>query len=429
MATIFENFGLEVFLEADDEELETFFTYLASEGKPLMGYNGNPYLFKRAGSAEFWFKTAINHEEETISIEKIHLHCGNTCVWNVECTDIDITPKDNPDFSKVIFFNNAGTSSGFLPIEVITADVMPSFLAGDKMKMQVVALPLEVNYHKNEEEYMESLDLEDKQKWPIGDGALLPIHFLNNHSIQNYEANEEYETDKYIHFRATVKKLYKGVFELDENKHNTFIRCLVDTAFGELEFAHSVDQVAEDQRENIKIGSVISGVCIISGDAAIYEYDKGIIRDFEHNLKLLRNIFATGNPERLITVLADDAIYDSDNYEEKIIGKHKIIEFIKHVDENRESRYITKYATITEIDEDASSMEYSVGTKCFVLAEKDCDYESIVFITVNEEGLISKIKISNDGRYFFEVDEPNKKVSLWDSDFENYEEDSFNLYH
>lgn len=51
-------------------------------------------------------------------------------------------------------------------------------------------------------------------------------------------------------------------------------------------------------------------------------------------------------------------------------------------------------------------MEYPVGTRCIVLADGDADdYESIAFMTMDDNGMITKIKISTDGRYHFKIDE------------------------
>ena len=66
-----------------------------------------------------------------------------------------------------------------------------------------------------------------------------------------------------------------------------FIRCCADTQYGPIEFDHTIDQVDEDQRKNIKVGSVVSGICILSGDVAINEYENGAVKDLKHDLMLL----------------------------------------------------------------------------------------------------------------------------------------------
>ena len=239
-------------------------------------------------------------------------------------------------------------------------------------------------------------------------GSMAAISFLYNHAPGRYEQGKDYETDRYVQFTAVVKKLYHGTFEMNGEKHNAFIRCFVDTEYGELEFDHTLEQVPEELRDNIRVGAVISGTCVLSGDVAIKEYDKGIVKDFEHNLKLLRYTMGKGDPERLASVLADNVVYETDTSGKKYVGAREIINRFIYIHNNRDSEYTTYYATVTATD--ADDMEYPAGTRCIVLAngEAEDNYESIAFINVDEDGLISRIKISTDSRYHFRIDRPEK---------------------
>ena len=294
---------------------------------------------------------------------------------------------------------------GLVPIELITADVLSSLMKDDKVAVQVLALPLDIKYYATEEEYAEAQpDGKDGHKWLIGNGSLVALSFLYNHSLERYEQGKDYETDRYVQFTATVKKIYNGIFEIDGNQHNAYIRCYADTEYGELEFDHTLEQVPEEMRENIKVGSIISGTCILSGDVAIREYENGIVKDFDHNLRLLRYSLGKGDPERLAKVLAPNVVFETDTSGKSYHGARSIIDRFTYIHNNRDSEYSTYFATITEVDE--PGMEYPVGTRCIVLAEGDADdYESIAFITVDDNGMITKIKISTDGRYHFKIDE------------------------
>lgn len=59
----------------------------------------------------------------------------------------------------------------------------------------------------------------------------------------------------------------------------------------------------------MRVGAVVSGICIISGDVALYEYENGIVKDLEHNLRALRYSFVHGEAERLYSILAENAVY------------------------------------------------------------------------------------------------------------------------
>lgn len=406
MANMLENYGLGFFAE-DDNSLMGFVGYITSEGKGLTGYYGTPYLFKPMGSVEFWVKTE-KKPGGNLEIAGFDSHCGNTCVWEMIHSGIDITPKDASKLERVIMFNRSNTHDGLLPIEVITADVLPSYMKDDKIAMQVVALPLDINYYANEDEYAEAQPSDENgKKWLMATGSMAALAFLYNHAPGRYEQGKDYETDRYIQFTATVKKLYHGTFEMNGEKHNAFIRCFADTEYGELEFDHTLEQVPEELRDNIRVGAVISGTCILSGDVAIKEYDQGIVKDFDHNLRLMRYTLVKGDPERLESVLATDAVYETDTSGKKYSGARAIIDRIAYVHNNRDSEYSAYLATITETDDE--NMEYSVGTRCIVLAPGEAeDYESIAFITVDLNGMISKIKISTDSRYHFKVDQSVK---------------------
>lgn len=414
MANMLENFGLD-FLTEDDDTLRGLVGYITQEGKALTGYYGTPYLYKPMGNVEFWVKTEKN-SSGNLQVSGFDSHCGNPCMWELIHSGIDITPKDAPKLERIAMFNRADTHGGLLPIEVITADVLPSLMKGDKVAMQVTALPLDISYYADEEAYADAQPSDENgKKWLMATGSMAPISFLYNHAPDRYEQGKDYKTDCYVQFTAVVKKLYHGTFEVNGEEDNTFIRCFADTQYGELEFDHTPEQVPEELRDNIRVGAVISGTCIISGNVAIQDYKNGIVKDFEHNLRLLRYTIGKGDPERLAAVLAPHAVYETDTTGKKYVGAEKIIDRFIYIHNNRGSEYTTYYATITATD--AEDMEYPVGTRCIVLANDDAgdNYESIAFITVDSDGMISKIKISTDSRYHFSIDQPeNVKTPLDD---------------
>lgn len=407
MANMLENFGLDFFSE-DDNSLMGFVGYIIQEGKALTGYYGTPYLFKPMGSVEFWVKTEKN-PAGNLQVTGFDSHCGNRCIWELIHSGIDITPKDASKLERVAMFNRADTHGGLLPIEVITADILPGLMKDDKVTMQVVALPLEINYYASEDSYAEAQPADENgRKWLMAIGSMAAVPFLYNHAPGRYEKGKDYKTDRYVQFAAVVKELYHGTFEMNGEKHNTFIRCFVDTEYGQLEFDHTLEQVPEELRDNIRVGAVISGTCILSGDVAIKEYEDGIVKDFEHDLKLMRYTMGKGDPERLSSVLSDNVVYETDTSGKKYVGAREIIDRFTYIHNNRDREYTTYYATITATDED--DMEYPVGTRCIVLAngEAEDDYESIAFINVDDDGLISRIKVSTDSRYHFRIDRPKK---------------------
>ena len=403
MAQFLENYGLDFIMDNE----ETFFYFiglLAQEGKAKTTYSGSPYLYKSLGHVEFTVNTELNHKEKKLSFKGFSTHCGNTCLWEMKYTGIDITPKDVQPHEKYAMFEPCSGERGFLPVDIINSDVLPGMLKGDKIKMQVVALPLVIRYYPDAEAYEnDQPEYKDGKKYLVANGSMLSLAFLNNHSSANYDPEKEYTDDLHVYFRATVKRLSIGNVEFGDNKNEAFIRCFADTNYGEIEFDHTFEQVPEEFHNNIKVGAVISGVCVISADVAILEYEDGFVKDFDNNLRLLRYTIEDGESERLEYVLAPDAVYETDSYNTEYVGRQKIIERFKYVKENRKNKYFTHNATITSVDDE--NAEYPVGTRCVVLAsEEENNYESILFITVDENGMITKIKISTDERYHFRIE-------------------------
>lgn len=404
MANNLECYGLD-FIAEDDDTLSGFVGYTVSNGKATVGYHSTPYLYMPMGDTEFWASTA-KKPDGNLYVDRFHTHCRGNFVWDMVCSDIDISPKDWLTTDRLLMLNRAVDNGGLLPVDIINADILPSFLKGDRIKIQVVAQCLDINYYASQEEYDESMHADENgKKWGIANGTLAPISFMVNHTPDNYIEGKEYEDDSFVHFTATVKALFHGTFEFGENKDNTFIRCVADTQFGELEFHHSIDQVPNDMRKNIRIGSIISGVCMISGDAAIYDYENGIVKDFDHNLRLLRYTLEKGQSERLRSVLAESCAYETDNCDRSYLGADDIIARLQYVADNHEGKYIAHLAEISSID--TENMEYPIGTKCIVLADNEEDnYESIVFLTMDSDANITKIKVSTDGRYHFHIQNP-----------------------
>lgn len=407
MANMLENFGLDFFAE-EEESLMGLVGYATKEGKAITGYGDTPYLFKSMGDAELWVKTG-KKVDGNLYVSGFDTHCANACVWNLVHFGIDLTPKNASNMERIAIFQSEKARGGMIPVEIINADVLPSWMKGDKIEAQMVALPIEINYYADEDEYAENQPSDkDGKKWLMATGSMAALSFLCNHSPDVYEQGKNYESDRYVQFAAVVKSLYHGKVEINGEEHNLFIRCLADTDYGELEFCHTLDQVPEELRDNIKVGAIISGSCILSGDVAINAYDKGILRNFEHNLKLFRYTLESGDPERLRSVLANDVAYETDTSGKTYLGADEIVKRFNYIHDNRDSEYTTYYATIIETDDD--DMEYPIGTRCIILAngEGEENYESIGFINVNDDGMISRIKISTDSRYHFSIDQPER---------------------
>lgn len=402
MPEMFENFGLD-FIKEDRNSWSGFLGYLAEKGRRVEGYSGCPSVFCTMGDIDFYIHTQKNGDRyEFCSIDT---HCSGNSVWEMKFTGIDITDKDSCPAGRAFMFKNCKDGSGTLPVNLVNADLLPSYFENDVVKMQMCALPLQINYYENEEMYKKSQHkILNRKKYIPEIGVLFPAGFMQNHTIGGKKDKNSGLGDDVVLFAAKVKSVYYGVFDFEQKKLNTFVRCIAETNYGDIVFAHTFDRVPKTQRSLIKRGSVIYGYCILSGDAAIYDYENGIVKNFDNDFRLVRHVMEKGQAERLRPVLTDNSVYDSYSSCMLYTGAQAITERLQSISDNMKNRCFAFPATISSRSD--SNLEYGRGTRCIVLAynEKD-NFESIVFIDVSEEGNIERIKISNDSRYLFYLDE------------------------
>ena len=407
MANFIENLGLE-FLVEDEDHTRNLLGYVVENGNPITGYYGYPYLNHHFGAAQFIVRTERNDEEKRLEICGLDTHCSGNCVWEVKCTDVNLQPKDADKTERRCVVSRPSDGSGLCVVNVVNADVLPSFREDDVLKLQMVAFPVEFDYFADEDAYAEVVpEGENGRRILLSDGSILPSGMLQNHApnSDDFEANPW--MDDHVVIRGTVKGLRHGRVKVENvDEMNTFIRVLIDTQFGELELLHTYEQVKEDQRDLLKVGSTFVGVCVLSGDAAIDEYENGIVRDEEHNLRLLCDVFLGGDAERLNILMNDDTEYHSQAGEKSLIGKESIVKHIEYVQQVG-SKYFAHMAQIISVDDGNEPLSYSPGKRCVVLASEEPDhYESIVFLDLDDEGKISQINLSADGRYHFQIDAP-----------------------
>lgn len=409
MAIFFDNYDLGFFQE-DERYMRGLWSECIQNGKPVNGYSG-VYINHHMGDAEMIIRLVKSDESwDAIGIDT---HSAGRCVWNVrmintlQCTD---------PLEKRCLVKNAKDGCGMTVINIVNADVLPSFAEDEEIQLQMIAFSTAFHYYASEEEYVSSLPKNnDGETWGIAEGSIFPAGFLRNHSADNEAAETDDETDLYVLVHAKVKQLYWGTVQLGDTKRNCFIRCLMETQFGELEFVHTYDQVPEEERQNIRVGSTVSGVFVLSGDAAIYEYENGLVRNRENHLKLIRHSITKGDPERMRAVLAKDAVYQSETLRRDFHGPNEIINHFSKVASEGDSHYYVQTATIVELKE-ADGLLYPAGTRCAVLSQNAPEnYESLAFIDMDDDGNIKRLLITADSRYVFRIDPRPKEREL---DFE-----------
>ncbi|MBR4304579.1 MAG: nuclear transport factor 2 family protein [Clostridia bacterium] len=405
MANFIENLGLDFLTETEDQ-IANLWSFIAQNGKGITGYYGSPYLNYHFGDAQFILRTVINHDTQHIEVSGMDTHSSGICVWDVRISGMNITRTDADIMERRCVVHRANDGGGMAVVNIVNADVLPSYDEGEIIKLQMIAFPTSIDYFKNEDEYAKAQPKSRTGKsFLLANGAMAPIGLMHNRDPKNDDYGSDDNLDDLMLIRGTVKALYIGEIALNDQKDNAYIRCIIETEHGDLEIIHTIDEVKEEQRSNIRVGSVVSGIFVLSGDPAIYEYENGIVLDEVNNMSILRSTLAGADAERIRRVFAEDAIYYAEYNDATYSGRDAIIDRLKFVAKAPDKKFFAHLATITSVDEGDESLAYGKDKRCIVIASGSEDnYDTIAFIEMNDEGYISKLVTSTNPRYHFSID-------------------------
>lgn len=402
--------GIEHLIETEEATLGLI-SHVLQKGKAKVGYSGEAYIFYSLGYAEFIARTKMNHESKEIEFAGMDVHCSGPCCWEIRVID-DITPEDWVPARRRLVCKDSKDGSGIFVINVMLADVLPSFVEDDLIQLQLVAFPLSLDLYENEEAYVGAQPDANVlgRKMVLGSGSLFPIGLMSNRAIKEDTTsdNENRYPDDIMIVRGTIKSLAPGKVVINDKEFTSFIDCIIETLHGGLEVVFTLDQIPENQRKLLKAGSVLSAPVILSGDAAIKEYNKSFVKDEQRHLALLRHTFLLGHAERLRFVLSEQVSYYSEVAKVRIKGKDGIIAHLDHVCSYTKGSCVAELATIIEPKKDVDSEEkiYLPGTRCIAIAYNKTDnFESLAFINLDQNNNIEKIYLASSEDYIFKIDE------------------------
>lgn len=406
MANNAKHLGLDFFVE-DEETVGAFCMKIAQDGTGIPGYYGIPYMNLHIGSAQFIVRMAYNNRENVFNIVGLDTHCSGSCIWDVCVTGANIARKDAGMLERRCLVTNKHGDEGLAVVNIVNADVLPSFDEGAELKLQMIAFPEELHYFKDEEDYVAAQpEGENGEKWLLEDGVIMPTGLMHNRDPENEDFDTDDDLDDLMLIRGTVKGLYPGVVKFDDEEEPAFIKCIIGTQFGDLEIVHTIEDVIEEQHDNICVGATVVGIFSLSGDAAIYEYENGTVLDEANDLAILRSVFAGEDPERLRFVFAESASYLAEYSGREYSGRDAIVQRLKEVAKLCEDERFARLATITSVDDGDEPLPYGAGKRCVVISYgKEDNYESIAFADIDEEGRISKLTTTANSRYRFRVEE------------------------
>lgn len=400
--------GMDSIMESD-ETLSNFLSYIAAEGKVIPTYCSDHIDFRKiTGYPEFIITTIPDEKDQTLKFSDFYTHCSGPDRWTFQIVDTTI---NDPLEGKRQILASPTAHEGLFVINIAQPDIVPSYFNGERIALQVVAFPYDIKYYRNEDEYEnnETFDCEFGRLCNVI-GSVLPVAFLNNHQ----ESSGPDETDDIMTISGKVISVQKGMVEICGEQNFIFIDCHIDTFFGKLEIVHTLEQVEEVQRNNIKPGSIVCALAVLSGDPMVDEYSGGAVFDREHILRYLGTVMTEKEiaAKNLGKYLSDDCSFYSETTGSTVQGKEEIINHIEYVKTSRSNPYSINCATIIGSHENA---EYKEGQRCLLLSERDSDdYESIVFADFDEEDKISRIVICTDPEYKFKSDVKETEDDFFD---------------
>lgn len=410
MIDFLNNMGLGSLIE-DDDTVERMIKHTVTVGKPIKGYNGYTYFNHHLGNVQL-IATVKEYEDRGEFLD-FNVHTSGNSVWEARVIGMDVNIGDDC-FRRIAVTNPDG--KGLAVVNIVNSEVLPSYAEDEIIRLQMIAYPVEIDYYADEEAYAESemCKTANGRKLCLADGTFFPSGLFSCSDIE--DKDERQEMCGYMLIKGTVKHLYVGKINLGEETLDGFVKCIIDTEFGELEIVHTIDMVKKDMLEYLKIGSAVSALCFLSGDPAIDEYENGYLCNAHNNLAVLRTAFETGNPEYLNDVLSEEVEYYSEESEKHLFGKDEIIKWVHYVQDTRSKPCTARYATITETEKDGEKTEYEIGTECLALSyEKIGQYENLAFADFDIEEKIKRIFITKGFGYRFESDvisEPDPELEL-----------------
>ncbi len=397
MPAEFHCFGLEEAFD-DEETVKGYIGYSFEKGTPITSYYGT-YVLKKYGKTDFLLSCEMTKNEkgeDQLEFKDLNLTANGFCVWDLKVhPSIDVSDFSDINSDRYCAFTR-DDGSGLIIVHILDSETVPSYFPGESVKMQVTGLAFgDVNYYSDENEYDEAVR---KNKHDIipSIGSVFPTGFLSG--TNNFEKSLSLIT-------GTVKQARYGTFALpdkDGDPIKPYLIITAETIFGDIDLIHSFEQAPDEDLEKIKTGSIVKGLFVVTGDAGIFDYEKGFICDFEHNIKALHYAIYSKAIERIRFILADDVVYSRDDGVKTVSGKEGVLSYLQYVCDNADEAVYPWLATITEApDGDV----FKVGDRCIAFAYgSETDIQNLFKITVSDDGKISRIDSIRNTACRFEVE-------------------------
>lgn len=155
MAEFMEQLGLGFLMETE-EQVRSLWNYIAQNGKAIEGYYGSQYLNLEFGNAQLILRTIRNEQEKSMEIVGMDTHSAGRCVWEVCLSGMNLARKDADIMERRCAVQRTGDGGGLAVVDIVNADVLPSFAEGEVVKLQMIAVPEHIEYYRDAEQYADA---------------------------------------------------------------------------------------------------------------------------------------------------------------------------------------------------------------------------------------------------------------------------------
>ena len=403
MAGRFETFSLQE-LTVKPEDAFRLASLAADQGRELRAYGGSYYQYD-LGDARLSVRAAKNYETGELELCGMDIALRAAPLWDLTVAG-DLTGPDADTLSRTLLLRRSD-GEGLFAADLLHADVLPQFEG--PVRLGVSGQAVRVDY------YPEGTPPSPQ----LPNGVLVPCGYLlatqsakAAASLMDPLTDADFDLSlSTVQLRGVVKDAQVGETYMGLERMTIFVRITVETLYGDLAICHPAAMVAEDQRDLVKPGSVVSVLCDLTADAAVGRYEAGVEFGEGQDLALLRHFFEHGGADRLRTALHSECEYISEYSGSRLDGVEAAVALLKDVEAalDEDSRYYAYPAHILRVDQDLSRTEpaaYGPGKACLLLAQGGPEqYVALCFIETDSLGRIKTIYLSQDGRYSFQRDD------------------------
>lgn len=355
MAARLDSFALTE-LAARPEDAFRLAELAMAEGRRIPGYGGD-YYYYRIGDAAAVIRTRLDPETGAEELLGMDTHADSRCQWTCRVVK-DVTPEDAGPLSRRVLVRRE-EAGDMAVVDLVCAGVLPDLREGDELRLNMAGFPLRISYDGGE-----STGVVEAQ----GETVLL---------------------------QGVVKDARVGETFLGMEPLTKFISVTASTRMGDVELCHPMELVAEDQRDLVKPGTVVSALCVLSGNCAVGEYAGGVVFDEGHDLAALGRFFREGGVENLRPMLHGDCVCTF--LENRQEGVENALALLAMVQRDMAAAGMDRCASGTLTGQGAR------GRKCLLLGSAE-GFAFLCTLELDSLGRVKEIRITNDPGVEFEMD-------------------------